>query len=168
MNLLHDGGEEGLRVEEAGEPDGGRQLEVAGPTLQFLDSLQHVGVPLRQAVQRRVGALRPALGNHVHEQRVAERLHRRRDGQLALAAAASSSSSSSNIKLIVLFVMVHLFSGINSPFLSVPISLLGPDSDLPSHGSSSPSINTPFSLSITFLLFHSQLKTYLFRKFFPP
>ena len=39
INLLHDGGEERLRVEESGEPDGGRQLEVPGPRLQFFNPL---------------------------------------------------------------------------------------------------------------------------------
>ena len=42
------------------------------------------------------------------------------------------------------------------------------DSDLPTHTSSDVSINSPLSTSITPSLFHSQLKTYLFHKSFPP
>jgi len=42
------------------------------------------------------------------------------------------------------------------------------DSDLPTHASSAFSLNSPLSSSITPSLFHSQLKTYLFHKSFPP
>jgi len=39
IHLLHDGGEERLRVKEAGKPDGGWELEVASPRLEFFNSL---------------------------------------------------------------------------------------------------------------------------------
>jgi len=42
------------------------------------------------------------------------------------------------------------------------------DSDLPTHTSSALSLNSPLSSSIIPSLFHSQLKTYLFHKSFPP
>jgi len=42
------------------------------------------------------------------------------------------------------------------------------DSDLSMYASSAFSINSPLSTSITPSLFHSQLKTYLFHKSFPP
>ena len=49
-HLLHDGGEERLRVEEPGQPDGRRQGEVSRPRVQLLDSLQQVTEPDREAV----------------------------------------------------------------------------------------------------------------------
>ena len=36
VHYLHDGRQERLRVEEAGQPDGGGQVEVRGPALQLL------------------------------------------------------------------------------------------------------------------------------------
>ena len=83
-HLLHDGGEEGLRVEEARQPHGVGKLEVGHPALELLDALQQVGVPLGEAVQRRVGPLHPRLRNRVQEHRVTQILHLRRDRQLSL------------------------------------------------------------------------------------
>ena len=42
---LHDRGEEGLRIEEAGEPDRAGGVEVSHPGLQLLDPEQQVCVP---------------------------------------------------------------------------------------------------------------------------
>jgi len=84
----------------------------------------------------------------------------------------SRLSSSLSLRITDLFfIMLHLIFGINFLFLSdnfVPISLPQTVCDLPSHGSSSPSINSPLSLSITPSLFHFRLKAYLFLKSFPP
>ena len=57
---LHDGRQEGLRVEEPREPDGGRQEELVGPGLELYDPQEEVRVPGGQTVQRGVGQLAPA------------------------------------------------------------------------------------------------------------
>lgn len=56
---LHDGSQEGLRIEESGQPDGDRQAEVGRPRLQLFDPEQKVGVPVGKAVQRCVSAGSP-------------------------------------------------------------------------------------------------------------
>lgn len=67
-HLLHDGRQEGLRVKQPSQPHGRRQLEVRRPLLQLLDSLLQVREPDGEAVQGRVGALHPRLGDRVQEQ----------------------------------------------------------------------------------------------------
>ena len=62
-SALHDGRQEGLGIEEARQPDGGRKVEVRCPALQLLDPQQEVGVPGGQPVQRGVGQLGPGDGN---------------------------------------------------------------------------------------------------------
>ena len=60
---LHDGRQEGLRVEEAREPDRAGEHEVSSPALQLGDPQQEVGVPGGQTVQGGVGQLGPGDGN---------------------------------------------------------------------------------------------------------
>ena len=64
-SALHDGSQERLRVEEAGQPDGDGEAEVRGPALQLTDPEQEVGVPGGQAVQGGVGQLHPGRRNLV-------------------------------------------------------------------------------------------------------
>ena len=45
VHYLHDGRQEGLRVEEARQPDGDGQVEVSCPALQLADPQEEVGVP---------------------------------------------------------------------------------------------------------------------------
>ena len=93
-NLLHDGGEEGLRVEESSEPDGRRQLKVRYPRLEFAHPQQQVRVPGRQAVHGRVGALQPRVWNGVQVQSVTQYLHVSRDRQLSLCITATHLTDS--------------------------------------------------------------------------
>jgi len=88
-NLLHDGGEKWLRVEESTEPDRRRQLEVRYPRLEFSDSEQQIRIPRRQAVHRRVSSLQPRVWNCVQVQSVSQNLHVGSDCQLALKITAS-------------------------------------------------------------------------------
>ena len=67
---LHDGGQEGLRIEEAGQPDGDGEVEVRGPALELADPQQEVGVPGGEAVQGGVGQLGPTWGNLGEEQKI--------------------------------------------------------------------------------------------------
>ena len=103
-HLLHDGRQEGLRVEEAGQPDGGGQLEVGGPRLQLLDAEEQVGVPQAQGQEGRVGAFGPRLRHRVQEERVGQRLHVGRDGQLALQIEACVFEIKSFLVVVVVVV----------------------------------------------------------------
>mmetsp|Transcript_21858 Transcript_21858/g.35400 ORF Transcript_21858/g.35400 Transcript_21858/m.35400 type:complete len:268 (+) Transcript_21858:862-1665(+) len=83
---LHDGGEEGLRVEQAAEPHHLGERQVCGPLHQLLHTREQVADPASETAQRRVGQLGPrprhrALGEGVHE-----RFHRIRHGEVALEA----------------------------------------------------------------------------------
>ena len=51
---LHDGGEEGLRVEESSQPDAGGQREVLRPDIELPDTQQQVCVPGGQCVVRSI------------------------------------------------------------------------------------------------------------------
>ena len=62
---LHDGGEEGLGVEEPSQPDAGGHVEVRHPTVQFTYPLQEVCVPDRQAIEGWVGSFGPGTGHFV-------------------------------------------------------------------------------------------------------
>lgn len=81
---LHDGGEEGLRVEESCEPDHRRQTEVCGPRFQLLDPGQKVCEPQGQTGHGRVGSLGPLFRNRVQEDGVLKTLHVRGHSQLPL------------------------------------------------------------------------------------
>ncbi len=56
---LHDGRQEGLRVEEAAQPHRRGQAEVRRPRLELLDAEDEVCVPARQPVEGGVGPLGP-------------------------------------------------------------------------------------------------------------
>ena len=60
---LHDGGEEGLGVEESWQPDWTGQNKLRCPGLQLDHPEQKVGVPRRQAVQWSVGKATPVRGD---------------------------------------------------------------------------------------------------------
>ena len=81
---LHDGRQEGLRVEEPGQPDAGWHVEVAHPGFQVLDPEQQVGIPGSQSVQRRVRSLGPALWHAVEVERILEVFHIRCNRQFTL------------------------------------------------------------------------------------
>ena len=81
---LHDGGEEGLGVEEAGQPDAGWHVEVRDPVFQFPDPQEEVSVPYRKAIEGWVGTLGPGVRDLVEEEGILKALHVSSDGQLAL------------------------------------------------------------------------------------
>ena len=87
---LHDGGEEGLGVEEATQPDAGGHVEVGHPALQLLDAEEEVGEPDREAGQRGVGTLGPGVGHLVQKEGGLQLFHVRSDGQLTLQAKGDS------------------------------------------------------------------------------
>ena len=58
-SALHDCRQEGLWVEEARKPDGGRKSKVCNPAVELPNSQQKVGVPGGQPVQRGICKLGP-------------------------------------------------------------------------------------------------------------
>jgi len=73
----------------------------------------------------------------------------------------------SSLKVANHFVgMLRLVYGTNSPLIFEPCQIQSPSLSPITHGSSSssPSLLSPLSSSFT----HSELKTWLFGKFFPP
>ena len=81
---LHDGREEGLRVEEAREPDAAGHGKVGDPGLELMDAHEEVSVPGGQIVHGGVGTFGPALGDAVKEEGRLQSLHVRSDGQFTL------------------------------------------------------------------------------------
>merc|ERR1711988_158575 len=81
--LLHDSGEEGLRVDETREPGHHRDLDrVRHPSLQLVDPHLQVSHPCSQTAERRPRQLSPFSGHRAVEQRHHERIHGIRDGKL--------------------------------------------------------------------------------------
>ena len=77
---LHDGRQEGLGVEEPGQPDAHGHVEVRDPVLKVSYPEEEVSVPRREAVHGGVGSLCPAVGNVVEEEGVLKVLHFGCDG----------------------------------------------------------------------------------------
>jgi len=69
--------------------------------------------------------------------------------------------------LIALFGMLHLVYGIREPRQTQSLAL-SPITHGSSSSSSSPSSLSPLASSLTRSVFHSELKTWLFSKSFPP
>ena len=81
---LHDSREEGLRVEEASQPDGCRHLEVSSPILELLDPQQEVCKPVGEVGEGGVGLCSPLGWNLVQKESILQVLHVSTDGQFTL------------------------------------------------------------------------------------
>ena len=72
--VLHRAGEEGLREEEARDPEGGRRLDVVYPLLEEGQPAEHVGHVRAERLARRVGVLHPQRGAVAERERPGEGL----------------------------------------------------------------------------------------------
>ena len=72
---LHDGRQEGLRVEEPSQPDASRHAKVRHPAIQFADAQKQVSVPCREAIEGRVSSTGPRIWHFIEEEGVLKLFH---------------------------------------------------------------------------------------------